>query len=76
MNSKRYTYIKNYIMILFQNIISDVRDMDSFVNAIIDDVITDIEVTADWSNLAEDEIWVGDVIIAVRRVLFKKFGLD
>ena len=76
MNSVRYDIIKNYLNIMFLNIILDIRDRKKFVNAILDDVVKDIEETADWSDLEHDEICDGDIHIAVRRVLFNKFDIE
>ena len=56
--------------------ILDLRDREAFVNRILRPVIRDIDETADWSELDDDEICHDDVCIAVRRVLFKKFHLD
>lgn len=33
------------------------------------DIVTDIEETADWSNLNDDEVCIGDIHIAIGRCL-------
>lgn len=51
--------------------LSDSKAFD-LCQIIIDDVITDIEETADWGNLENDEVCLGDIHIAVGRVIYDK----
>ena len=57
--------VETYLSPLFQ----DNQMRDKIVYLILDDVIADIDETADWSNLGYDEINIGDVEIALARVL-------
>lgn len=57
------------VSILLQDIIPDNWERREVVNFIIGDVIADIEETADWSRYEDDEYNLGDIRIAVARVL-------
>jgi hypothetical protein len=57
--------VETYLSPLFQ----DNQTRNKIVYLILDDVIADIDETADWSNLGYDEINIGDVEIALARVL-------
>lgn len=57
------------VSILLGDIIPDNHDRHEVVNLIIDDVVTDIEETADWSDYEDDEYNLGDIQIALARVL-------
>lgn len=76
MKTEQYLAVKSFLNYAFENLCWDVRDKEKFVNAIIDDVVNDIEETADWSNLADDEVCGSDIYIAIRRVLFNKFDIE
>jgi len=57
------------VSILLGNIFLDDAERHEVVNLIIGDVIVDIEETADWSGYEDDEYNLGDIQIAVARVL-------
>jgi hypothetical protein len=57
------------VSILLQNIFPDDAERHEVVNLIIGDVIVDIEETADWSDYEDDEYNLGDIQIALARVL-------
>lgn len=57
--------VETYLSPLFQ----DNQTRNKIVYLILDDVIADIDETADWSNLGYNEINIGDVEIALARVL-------
>ena len=59
----RLSYIFNY------------RDIIEFKDMIMDDIIEDIEDTADWSDFDEDEVCVEDAEIALSRVLLTLVGM-
>ena len=61
--------VKDVVDAKMQSIITDSVDRNNFVNSIIDRVIDDINETADWSELTDDEVCVGDIDIALARVL-------
>lgn len=61
--------IKDYIRTKFRCITMEEREVYELTALVIDDVITDIEETADWENIEDDEIVLDDVDIALRRVL-------
>lgn len=53
-------------------VITDATDRDNAVDAILSDVINDIEETADWSDLDDDECNLNDIDIAIARVVKEK----
>lgn len=54
---------------MFSSHILDIRENIELCNLIIDDVIEDIESTADWSLYNEDEYNTSDVLLAIYRTL-------
>ena len=61
--------VKDIVDAKMQSIITDSVDRNNFVDSIVDSVIDDINETADWSELTDDEVCVGDIDIALARVL-------
>ena len=61
--------VKDVVDAKMQSIITDSVDRNNFVDSIIDNVIDDINETADWSEMTDDEVCVGDIDIALARVL-------
>lgn len=61
--------VKDIVDAKMQSIITDSVDRNNFVDSIIDRIIDDINETADWSELTDDEVCVGDIDIALARVL-------
>lgn len=61
--------VRDEVSILLGNIFLDDAERHEVVNLIIGDVIADIEETADWSGYEDDEYNLGDIQIAVARVL-------
>lgn len=61
--------VRSYLIELLIPIFGDMRDREEIINLILDDVVVDIEETADWSDFEEDEIHSGDIEIALARVL-------
>ena len=57
------------VSIFLSNIFRDEQDRHEMVNLIIGDVVADIEETADWSDYEDDEYNLGDIQIALARVL-------
>lgn len=57
------------VNISLQNIFQDNRERVEVVILIVGDVIADIEETADWSNFEDDEYCLGDIQIALARVI-------
>ena len=53
---------------LLKNIFPDNYDRREVVDLITDDVVADIEETADWSDYKDDEYNLGDIQIALARV--------
>lgn len=53
-------------------IFTDFHDRAEVVDAIMADIISDIEDTADWSGYCEDEYNLDDIEIALARVLKNK----
>ena len=54
---------------LLKNIFPDNYDRREVVDLITDDVVADIEETADWSDYKDGEYNLGDIQIALARVL-------
>ena len=61
--------VKDVVDAKMQSIITDSVDRNNFVDSIIDSIIDDINETADWSELTDNEVCVGDIDIALARVL-------
>lgn len=61
--------VRDEVSIFLSNIIPDYHDRHEVVDLILDDVVADIEETADWSDYCEDEYCLGDIQIALARVL-------
>lgn len=61
--------VKDIVDAKMQSIITDSADRNNFVDSIIDSIIDDINETADWSEMTDDEVCVGDIDIALARVL-------
>ena len=61
--------VRDEVSNMLKGIFYDNRDREEVIDLIIDDVITDIEETADWSEYEDDECNVGDVRIALARVI-------
>lgn len=56
-------------------VISDNGDRNQFVTNVIDDVVEDIDCTADWGDFEYDEICLDDIHISLARVLLNLSGL-
>ena len=61
--------VKDIVDAKMQSIITDSVDRNNFVDSIVDSIIDDINETADWSELTDNEVCVGDIDIALARVL-------
>jgi hypothetical protein len=72
MTKKQEIFTKVRVNYLFQEIFTDMRDRSEVVDAIIDDVIEDVDCCADWSDLNDDEINLSDIDIAVARIIKNK----
>lgn len=76
MNASRTECINERVNYLLSTIFSDFREREEVQDAIIDDVVSDIESCADWSNLEDDEVCFDDIDIAVSRVMYNKIMED
>ena len=61
--------VRGYLIELLLPIFGDAWDREEVIDLVMADVVTDIEETADWSELEDDEVLTGDVEIALARVL-------
>ena len=61
--------VRSYLIELLLPIFEDMREREAVINTIFNDVVADIETTADWSELEDDEVHTGDIAIALARVL-------
>ncbi len=57
------------VSIFLGDIFHDYQDRHEVVDLIIDDVVADIDETADWSGYEDDEYCLDDIRIAIARVL-------
>ena len=61
--------VRDEVSIFLSDIFSDYQERHEVVDLILDDVVADIDETADWSDYSEDEYCLGDIQIALARVL-------
>lgn len=61
--------VRDEVSIMLGGIIPDHHDRHEVVDLILDDVVADIDETADWSDYEDDEYNLGDIQIALARVL-------
>jgi hypothetical protein len=61
--------VRDEVSIFLGDIIPDYHDRHEVVDLILDDVVADIDETADWSGYEDDEYCLGDIQIALARVL-------
>ena len=61
--------VQDEVNILLGDIFLDDTELYEICGLIIDDVVQDIEETADWDNYDDDEYNLGDIRIALARVL-------
>ena len=61
--------VRDEVSIFLGDIFRDYQDRHEVIDLIIDDIIADIEETADWSDYDDDEYNIGDIQIATARVL-------
>lgn len=68
--------VRDEVSILLYNIFPDDAERHEIRDLILDDVVLDIEETADWSGYEDDEYCLGDIQIALARVLKKAVVLN
>jgi len=68
--------VRDEVSILLQNIFPDDAERHEICDLVLDDVVLDIEETADWSGYEDDEYCLGDIQIALARVLKKAVVLN
>ena len=61
--------VRDEVSILLQDIFPDDAERHEIRDLILDDVVLDIEETADWSGYEDDEYNLGDIQIALARVI-------
>ena len=61
--------VRDEVSILLQDIFPDDAERHEIRDLVLDDVVLDIEETADWSGYEDDEYNLGDIRIALARVL-------
>ena len=61
--------VKEEVNTILGNLFNDYEDREEVTDAIIDEVLSDIAETSDWSNLGDDEYCVSDVRFAITRVI-------
>lgn len=75
MTSRQEIAVRGQIDAKLSAIFSDDWDREEIKEEIADDVIADIDETADWSNIDSDEVIVDDINISIARVLKEKIIL-
>jgi hypothetical protein len=63
--------VRDEVSIFLSDIFPDYQERHEVLDLIINDVLEDIEETADWSDYCEDEYCLGDIQIALARVLLE-----
>lgn len=63
--------VREEVSIFLKDIFMDYWDRKEVLDLIIDDVVADIDETADWSIYEEDDYNLADIQIALARVLKK-----
>lgn len=76
LSAERVNAIRDEIHICLGDIFTDYWDRKEVVDEIIDEVCQDINETADWSHINEDEYCISDIQIALARVLKKRIVRD
>jgi hypothetical protein len=61
--------VRDEVSILLYNIFPDDAERHEIRDLVLDDVVLDIEETADWSGYEDDEYNLGDIQIALARVI-------
>ena len=61
--------VRDEVSDMLKDIFYDNKDREEVIDLIIEDVAQDIEETADWSDYDEDEYNLGDIRIALARIL-------
>ena len=61
--------VRDEVSILLRDIFPDNVERHEIRDLILDDVVLDIEETADWSNYYEDDYCISDIQIALARVI-------
>lgn len=72
MTKQQETATRGQIDAKLSAIFSDDFDREEVKEEIADDVITDIDETADWRGYDDDEVVIDDINIALARVLKSK----
>jgi hypothetical protein len=62
--------VRDEVSIFLGDIFRDYQERHEVIDLIIDDIVADIDETADWSDYEDDEYNVGDIQIALARVLY------
>lgn len=61
--------VRDEVSIFLGDIFRDYQERHEVIDLIIDDIVADIDETADWSDYEDDEYNIGDIQIALARVL-------
>ena len=67
--------VRRFVSAKLGAIFHDSYDKERVVDTLIEDVVSDIDETADWSSLEYDEVYIGDIKISLARILIKRIGL-
>lgn len=70
MTETQINMTKDYLHKHLTSIFEDYFDREYFIDNIIDLIIEDIDVCADWSDYEDDEINGSDINIALARILY------
>lgn len=67
--------VKDEVVLFAQNQLGlGFCEADNMAESLLSDIVADIEETADWSDLEDDEVCLGDITIAIGRVITKRLN--
>lgn len=72
MTKQQEKCVKAEVKARLSAIISDPYEVEECTDNIINDVIADIDETADWSSIEDDEVILDDISISLSRVVVNK----
>lgn len=71
-SKERVDEIEGQVYRILSHVFSDNWELETAVDAILNDVVQDIYETSDWSYLEDDVVCLDDIDIAVARVVKKR----
>ena len=75
MTEEQEKLVKIRLNLLMSLVIWNTDNREKFVNTILNDIINDINETADWSMIRPTEIRFEDVVTSLDRILLRAFNI-